>query len=147
MYCRKCGKELISDAAYCSSCGISVEGIGMNATSERTAYYMPYAEKSVGIALVLGFLCIGLGHLYIGKLKRGLCIMSASIILAVVLLIFLFSFISDTYLTNEEATVIANVMILAGIFVFILLLVSLFDVNKLTKEYNDHVRRTGTPPW
>ena len=136
------------DATYCSSCGASVDGNNMNATPpDRTAYYMPHAEKSVGIALVLGFLCAGLGHLYIGKLTRGLCILMANVALGVIMMITWFSILNDTYLTYDEAVGILVLIALLAIPAFIIWLWNLFDVNKLAKEYNDGIRRTGNPPW
>jgi len=147
MYCQKCGKEIRDDATYCSSCGASVDGNNMNASPGRSAYYMPRAEKSVGTALVLGFLCAGLGHLYIGKLKRGLCILLANIFLGMLIMILYLSVFSDDYLTYDEAMGILILVFMLSIPSFIIWLWNLFDVNKLAKEYNDCIRRTGNPPW
>ena len=108
---------------------------------------MPYAGKSVGTALVLGFLFPGLGHLYIGKLARGLCILVANIFLEVATILLLFVRFNDDFLTYNET---ANLLILSLILLipaFILLIWNLFDVNKLGNEYNDCIRRTGAPPW
>jgi len=139
MYCRKCGNETPSDAIYCGSCGASVDRNDMYGAPDKTAYYMPYAEKSVGIALVLGILYIGLGHIYIGKLKRGAFIMLTGIALVAIMAVSFFSFIWDSGIW-----VILPIFSMAS---FILWVWNLFDVNKLTKEYNDCIRRTGNPPW
>jgi len=146
MYCHKCGKELEEDVSFCSSCGASVNG-STDAASGRATHYMPYAGKSVGTALVLGFLFPGLGHLYIGKLARGLCILVANIFLEVATILLLFVRFNDDFLTYNET---ANLLILSLILLipaFILLIWNLFDVNKLGNEYNDCIRRTGAPPW
>jgi Predicted membrane protein len=147
MYCQKCGKELDENAVYCSSCGTSVDGRNTYNAPGKTAYYMPYAEKSVGIALVLGFIYAGLGHLYIGKLTRGLCIMMINIALSITMVMVSLSMISDDYLTSDEAMGILIFISLFAIVAFVIWLWNLFDVNKLAKEYNDCIRRTGNPPW
>jgi hypothetical protein len=119
----------------------------MNAAPNRTAYYMPHAEKSVGIALVLGFFYAGLGHLYIGKLVRGLCIMMFNLALAVTLIMVSFLVLNNDYLTYDEAGGLLLFLTLLTIPAFIIWLWNLFDVNNLTKKYNDGLRRTGDPPW
>jgi len=145
MYCHKCGKELDEDAVYCSYCGASVDG-STDAT-DRTTHYIPYPGKSVGTALVLGFFFSGLGHLYIGKLARGLCIMMIEIALTVATVMTSSSVLNNDYLTYDEFVGVMIFTLLLTIPAFILLVWNLFDVNKLAKEYNDCIRRTGTPPW
>jgi hypothetical protein len=147
MYCRKCGKELDGNIIYCGSCGASIDGRNVNVTPDRTAYYMPYAEKSVGIALILGFFYAGLGHLYIEKLVRGLCIMMVNLVLVAALMTVLLLALSDDYLTSDEAIGFLFFVALLGIPAFIIWLWNLFDVNNLTKKYNDSIRRTGDSPW
>jgi len=147
MYCYKCGKELDEGAIYCSSCGASIDGRDRNAPPNRTAYYMPYAEKSAGVALVLGFFWVGLGHLYIEKLVRGVCIMMSNLALALVMVIVTLSMLNDDYLIYDEVTGLLLFISLLGISMFIIWIWNLYDVNKLTKEYNDGIRRTGNSPW
>ena len=73
--------------------------------SERTIYYEK-KKKNVGIAVLLSILIPGFGHIYIGKIKRGLIILTIAIISSILCsvligclttpLIWLFS-IHDSY--------------------------------------------------
>jgi hypothetical protein len=100
------------DAIYCNSCGASVNRNNMNNTSPGNGsnYYISLREKSAGIAIVLGFLYAGLGHLYAGKLTRGLCILFGNMALSIPMIVltfwWLFFFLMTTIMTTTISTVI-----------------------------------------
>ena len=147
MYCHKCGKELDGGALYCSYCGASVNGSMDDTVSGKAAPNIPYAHKNVGVSLVLGFFIPGLGHIYIGKLVRGICILIAYILLESLILFQFFTRYDYNYLTYSDVTGILALTVLLSILSFILMIWNLFDVNRLGKEYNDCIRKGGDPPW
>ena len=147
MYCRKCGKELNESAMYCNSCGTSIDRSGNDASSGSAAPQMPYAQKNVGISLVLGFFIPGLGHIYIGKLARGLSIMAGYILIEVLIILIWFSNFNIDYLDYDDVVRLVILILSLSIPAYALSIWNLFDVNSLGKEYNDRIRKTGTPPW
>jgi Predicted membrane protein len=147
MYCHKCGKELDEDAVYCSFCGAPVDGNADTTSFDRATQYVPYVGKSVGTALVLGFFLPGLGHIYIGKLARGLCIMIGYILLEIMTLFVWLARFNNSYFEYNEFVSLMALALIFSIPAFALQIWNLFDVNKLGKEYNDCIRKTGNPPW
>ena len=141
------------DAIYCSSCGASVNRNNMNNTSPGNGsnYYISLREKSAGIAIVLGFLYAGLGHLYAGKLTRGLCILFGNMALSIPMIVLTFWWLDDYYYDYDyfysDFSGLFILIFVLSIPSLILLIWSLYDVNKIVKEYNTRLRETGNPPW
>jgi TM2 domain-containing membrane protein YozV len=79
--------------------------------------------KSVGLGLILSFFLPGLGHLYAGRIDKGVGILIAFIIMVA------------TYF-----------FILTGFIAFVIWLWTLVDVYQEINEYNEHLMRTGRPP-
>ena len=129
--------------------------------------------KSEGSTLVLSivvglFGVMGVGHLYIGKIKRGIIIMIIGFSLWTVLLVpILFLGISDEFddsmLNDIEFVQYSNeksqegaMAALIGLFVaivavtigyIVLYIWQIFDSRKLCKMYNRHLEENGTPLW
>jgi TM2 domain-containing membrane protein YozV len=109
IYCTKCGAMNTSDSSFCSSCGASLappkEVISPPPRTTAPPPPSPYmppppsttappsyptpgltdaqlmaARKNEGISVVLTILLAGLGHLYIGKIKRGLVFIVITIV-------------------------------------------------------------------
>ena len=138
------------DAEFCGSCGVSRTGPIRNNQNYNGGYSPRYmvTEKSAGVAIVLGFLIVGLGHLYAGRIGRGLVVMAINILIAVPAYIFLFTvFLEDIYMSYDDAFTWLVLLGLLMIVQFIYLVWTLYDVNKLVKQYNEHARRTGEPLW
>ena len=149
MYCQRCGKEINDSSTFCSSCGASTNG---NAQTNNIPNYGPQnnayvysREKSNGIGIILGFFIPGLGHLYAGKIGKGLLIIFLGIILSLISSIAVvgaLSFDSTGTFTGASAF-----FIFLPIIYIILWIWNMFDVNKTINEYNECLRRTGNPPW
>ena len=68
MFCENCGTELADNATFCSNCGNRVGEI---------------KKKNIYIALVLTFILTGLGSIYAGNVKKGLILLVARLLFAV----------------------------------------------------------------
>ena len=67
MFCENCGTELADDATFCSNCGNMVRA---------------NRKKNIYIALVLTFIITGLGSIYAGNVKKGLILLAARLLFA-----------------------------------------------------------------
>ena len=67
MFCENCGTELADDATFCSNCGNRVRA---------------NRKKNIYIALVLTFIITGLGSIYAGNVKKGLILLAARLLFA-----------------------------------------------------------------
>lgn len=128
MFCPKCGKDNPDDSAHCGSCGANLSG---SAPASQAAYggnnvYAAAPQKSTGLGIVLSIIWVGLGHLYAGQIGKGIMLMIVYIVLFALSPFTLF---------------------ITAFVAFILWLWSIFNVNKLINEYNQHIRSTGNPPW
>ena len=122
------------------------------------------------LSIVVGlFGIMGVGHLYIGKIKRGVIIMLIGFSLWTVLLVpIMFLGISNEFdesmLTNiefvqytnekrsQEEVMAALIGLVAAIIVvtvgyLVLFIWQIFDSRKLCKKYNHHLEQNETPLW
>lgn len=84
------------------------------------------------LSIVLGLLGInGVGHLYVGKIGKGVWILIGSIVLFIIGIV----------------TVYFGVGIVLLIIYFVVFIWQIIDSRKLCQEYNEHVRKTGSKPW
>jgi TM2 domain-containing membrane protein YozV len=91
----------------------------------------PIEWKSMGVTIVLtvvlGFFGLGgIGHIYLGKIIKGIVILIVGIILLII-----------TILTSGIGLI---VLIPYAIWV-------VYDSYKLCKRYNNDLEQTGRPPW
>jgi TM2 domain-containing membrane protein YozV len=123
VFCRHCGKDILSgDARYCPFCGKpqnSVTGSsGVTSTTLRT--------KNPKIALVLAIFIMGVGHIYVGKLKRGIVILIVSWVLGL----------------------LTSVLFFPVIPLIIIWIWQIYDAHKQAKYYNEYlIDNNGIPPW
>jgi TM2 domain-containing membrane protein YozV len=145
LFCHRCGKENPNDALFCNSCGSELNPIP-NSDRYSTQYQNQQARydsdlnysnnyrydsrprdveiKSTGLGILLSFLLPGLGHLYAGKINKGLVILIVYVIMWA-----------------------ASYFIIPLFVAFILWIWAMVDVYGIIKEYNDYKARTGRPPW
>lgn len=79
--------------------------------------------KSAGLGIVLSFLFAGLGHLYAGKIERGLGILIVYVLLLA-----------------------TSFLIFTTIIAIVLWIWAMVDVYGTIDEYNEYLARTGNPP-
>ena len=125
MYCPNCGKELPEGARFCPDCGFSSNGFGSGGNVDPNTAIM-FNKKSEGLALILSLLIPGLGHMYAGKVTKGLWILIGAIVCAV-----LFPYV-----------------IFTAIGVLALWVYGMYDAYITTKEYNEYlISHSGQRPW
>ena len=123
VFCRNCGGDLPSDnSSFCPVCG--------KPQNTATAITMAAQTKNVGsaiaLALIAGILGFnGIGHLYIGKIGKGIVIL----IIGWIILGITFLFIPF------------------GLIYLIFWIWQAYDVNNKAKYYNDFILRNGKTPW
>jgi TM2 domain-containing membrane protein YozV len=72
MFCHNCGAEIDINALLCPKCGVE----------QKVGVPIAAGEKSVFIAAVLSFLLAGVGEMYVGKMRRGIVILLAALLLS-----------------------------------------------------------------
>lgn len=122
MFCVSCGNNLNLDLITDPSCPPSNQ-------CDRVVYVMP--QKSAGTGIVLSFLFAGLGHLYAEQIGKGLLFMIIYFALMFFMIIL---------------AIYGLFMIVGGVLVLAFWVWAMYDVNKIIKDYNEHIRLTGRPP-
>lgn len=136
-FCTKCGAEIIESSNFCSKCGeskIKSSGIKDEESEKkepRRTFQRPPEWKSEGVTLVLTIVLGifgfgGIGHIYLGRVLRGITILIVGIILLVIAIV----------------TFGIGLIALIPFAIWVIL-----DARKLCKEYNNHLEQTGKPPW
>jgi TM2 domain-containing membrane protein YozV len=68
-FCSDCGAEISRKAEICPKCGVR---------------QMPQtSDKSPVVAAILNLIIVGLGHVYLGRVKRGVALFLLAIIIAI----------------------------------------------------------------
>jgi TM2 domain-containing membrane protein YozV len=102
-------------------------------------------EKDPNIALILALIpglfgFLGIGHLYIGRIVRGIILLFSGFIIGPLIVALAFLLTMDPV-----------VLIVVGIFWIIIWLILLIwqtmDAYQLAKTYNHILRMRGSPPW
>ena len=83
-FCSNCGVEMDSNAKFCPECGHPTNGV-----QQKTGAAAVNQPKSPLLALILSFLIVGLGQIYLGLIKKGLLLIFAAIISAFLTLIYI----------------------------------------------------------
>ena len=160
MFCPNCGTSLADSAEFCGNCGYNFRAGRAHQARPQTAYapaqpyshpYLGASTKSEALSIILAILIPGSGHLYVGRLTRGLVILISYFGLSVLGMVLLFSAIPGVFTGDlPDASLETNLLmplIVLSMISLIIWIVQLIDVYNLTKQYNDTVRRTGQAPW
>jgi len=97
---------------------------------------LPY--KSPGTSALIAFIggifgLPGIGHIYFGKVGRGIGILLVGLVLYVLTISFIYVF--------------PPIALIFSIGYLILFIWQIFSARKLAKEFNELVRTTGKEPW
>ncbi len=98
------------------------------------------------LSIVLGIISLqGIGHIYIGKLARGIGILVLSMLISVIGFSYFIGIIPQNYLPPTMVSFFTPILILGylGLYIF-----QILDGNKLCLMYNRYVSEHGNnPPW
>ena len=159
-FCSNCGETLENlndeEIKKCPKCKIDLIQIGGPTHNTPVVDQLPY--KSPGTAALIAFIggifaLLGLGHIYIGNVGRGIGILISGIIiyvLYIIIIIFSLSLQGLLFLGVDESPIgIEAILIIfvLGIAYFVLWIWQIFNARKLAKKFNESVRITGKEPW
>ena len=159
-FCSNCGETLENlndeEIKKCPKCKIDLIQIGGSTHNTPVVDQLPY--KSPGTAALIAFIggifaLLGLGHMYIGNVGRGIGILISGIIiyvLFIIIIIFSLSLQGLLFLGVDESPIgIEAILIIfvLGIAYFVLWIWQIFNARKLAKKFNESVRITGKEPW
>ena len=159
-FCSNCGETLENlndeEIKKCPKCKVDLIQIGGPTHNTPVVDQLPY--KSPGTAALIAFIggifaLLGLGHMYIGNVGRGIGILISGIIiyvLLIIIIIFSLSLQGLLFLGVDESPIgIEAILIIfvLGIAYFVLWIWQIFNARKLAKKFNESVRITGKEPW
>jgi TM2 domain-containing membrane protein YozV len=148
MYCPKCGAQVAEGTSFCSSCGTNLAQpppVYPNYPPSGSTPYNPayYQQKSGALAVVLAFIIPGAGHLYAGKIIRGIVFMVAFYGLTIVTVVGMWSLL-------VSGTIVIGLFwfpVLMVIVEFVIWLFQIIDAYNVTRNYNAALLATGRAPW
>jgi len=144
-FCENCGHAIRLGTKFCGSCGnpiteteTPIQGTNQSHSepppkqnvNSGKVLQRPPEWKSMGVTMVLTvvlgiFGLGGIGHLYLGKIIKGIVLLIVGIILAIIGWLTIFGLI---------------VLLAFALFV-------IYDAYRLCKRYNNDLEQTGRPPW
>ena len=159
-YCSNCGETLENlndeEIKKCPKCKIDLLQLGRPAHNTPFVDQLPY--KSPGTAALIAFIggifaLLGLGHIYIGNVGRGIGILISGIViyaLLIITIIFSFSLQGISFLAEGKPLIGIEstfTIFVLGIAYFVLWIWQIFNARKRAKKFNGSVRITGKEPW
>lgn len=144
--CPNCGSEVTPNSQFCPYCGAAQSSSTTLATSAPPLSRCVIVQyKSPGIAvvsaLVFGiFGLMGIGHIYVGRVSKGLFLFIIGVILGVLTWgSFFTAFVTFGFGFVASA--------LFGLMLFVLCAWQIYDAYVLANLFNRRVQETGTAPW
>lgn len=156
MYCSQCGSQLPDNTKFCPSCGAGiVTGPSPYPGSNGPHTYNPYLYyqmKNTGLSLLLAFFIPGAGHIYAGKITKGLMIMGIFFLVGATTFISMFfalglSSAAVMILPYQLTAELTAFMVVVSVLLLVVWIYQLFDAYSVTKKYNDALLATGQEPW
>lgn len=142
--CPNCGSEVTPNSQLCPYCGAAQSSSTTLATSAPPLSRGVIVQyKSPGIAVVLAlvfgiFGLMGIGHIYVGRVSKGLFLFIIGVILGVLTWgSFFTGFVTFGFVASA----------LFGLMLFVLCVWQIYDAYVLANLFNRRVQETGTAPW
>jgi len=105
------------------------------------------------LSIVVGLMGImGVGHIYLGRIRRGVIILiiGFSSWVAIFIPIGILGLLGNLEESSDDPTAIIAVFVgfaVVGIGVFVLFIWQILNSRKLCKEYNEYFDKHGKAPW
>lgn len=113
--------------------------------------------KGEGTTLVLSIVVglmglMGVGHIYLGRVRRGIIILIVGLLIWTIVFIpmIMLGMLSEVEEDDFDMTAMIGLMggfMIVGIAALALFIWQIFNARKLCKEYNEHLEEHGKPPW
>ncbi len=160
-YCSNCGERLenlnYEEIKKCPKCGIDLLQTA-SYTTRKTSIVDQLPYKSPGTAALIAFIggifgLQGIGHIYVGKVGKGIGILIAGIIIAALLVITIMMGIMGPMMgmgpmmMDPSQMPLIILSFILGIAYFVLWIWQIFNARNLAKKFNESVRTTGKEPW
>ncbi len=149
-FCSQCGQPLAPAANFCRSCGARVgEAQAQPPPPPRAPVRAaaPPGPKSMALVVVLAIIpalfgIYGVGHMYVGRVGRGLIILFADWVIAVVgVALIVMAFLPEF---PDSLVALAFVFFVGTLALGIW---QVFDAIRLAREWDRRVAQTGQRPW
>jgi len=160
-FCKRCGSYIPEDAQFCPYCGAK-QPVTETPVAPSYPITPPLERKDPGltalIAIIAGFFGLwGIGHIYIGKVARGIALLILGIVIQWFLGIIFFVGITFgvTFGPGPHEMMygpgIFGFMLFASIIWLLIIIVGLiwqaYDAYSLAKYYNEYVQTYQRTPW
>ncbi|MHA1398392.1 MAG: zinc-ribbon domain-containing protein [Candidatus Heimdallarchaeaceae archaeon] len=161
MFCRFCRAEIEDGSKFCPFCGASLEEnkdfvgstkeVKDQSPQSPPPYYAPQAQppvlyynrKEVSVAILLSmFAMAGTGHIYAGKVGKGIGLMVGFIISLAMSYVSLYLFFIHFF----DITVFLILFLISAISVFVIYIYTIINVSTTVKKYNQFLITNGRPP-
>jgi hypothetical protein len=155
VFCKHCGKELPGDGnIFCPNCGKSAKETteAQTTTSAATTTTVPmgyHPYKSPGtaalIAIIGGIFGLpGIGHIYVGKIGKGIMILVSGIVLFFLGILSLMAGAALGPAGLAAGALLGIVLMIAYVAIWIW---QIFNARTMAKQFNEHVKTYGKEPW
>jgi len=111
---------------------------------------LPY--KSPGTAALIAFLggifaLPGIGHIYVGKVGKGIAILVGGLVLYIIS-IFGIIYITTPVYSMPTGIVISVIGVIGLSIAYLVLFIwQIFNARKMARKFNEVVKATGKEPW
>jgi hypothetical protein len=159
MYCPRCGTQNAHGSSFCISCGASIAQAPPPAYPCTTPYgphpygAIDYRRKSEGVALLFAFLLPGAGHIYAGKMVKGIAILLPFFVGTITTFLIwapVFSSIDNTTDPSFGTMPGTELIVFTAIVAIVLLVIWIYqfiDAYYVIKRFNNELMATGHEPW
>jgi len=127
MFCEKCGTEIGHDANFCPKCRYKINEKSFEQEpfeKKIKKLQRPVEWKSEAITIIISILWIGLGHIYIAQIKKGIIYVAIGLVFSI----------------------LGFVEVLTLLLFFPIMIWVVYDAYKQCKFYNKTLEETGRKP-
>lgn len=162
-YCPRCGGQVRERARFCDQCGVSLYGPSTarkvmvdKAPRERMEVSVVqdhHHDPMIAVALALGpgfFGLMGLGHIYVGRLAKGLVIMAVGVVLGILTWVPIIgvSLLSPSDLGPEtDVGALFTAIGVFGMIFFLLWLWQAYDAYSIARRVQPRSEAILPPPY